>query len=109
MVRPTSIESFNAMKTAGVMSEKQTLAWETLDHWGPMTAKELEVQAGSSGLWKRLSELKSRGLVKEFEVRMCRVTKYKAIAWQASHGGPVTPPRSTPKPEVCPTCRRKLL
>jgi hypothetical protein len=75
----------------GLLGERQLEAWQALHSWGPMTGRELDDQTGQRGLWRRLSELKALGLVKERTVRTCRIGKRAAIVWEAVMATPVDP------------------
>lgn len=83
MSRTTSLEAYADLIAGGVITERQALAWVTLHRDGPMTGRELDEAAGARGLWKRLSELKSLGLVEELAPRLCRVSHRAALVWRA--------------------------
>lgn len=93
MTSQTSLEAYAHLIVNGLLSERQLEAWIALEQWGPMTGRELDEQAGTRGLWKRLSELKSIGLVKERTVRLCRISHRAAIAWEHVKGEPSEPYR----------------
>lgn len=96
MLKPTSMEARARLVTSGLLSDRQFLAWLTLDAKGPMTAQEIDKAAKTRGLWKRLSELRSLGLAVELPARPCRITKRLAVVWQA------TQPNGYPKPKKKP-------
>lgn len=79
------------LRQTGRISELQR---EVLDamHRSPlvrMTAREIQASGGPPGSWKRLSELKRKGLVSEDGVKTCEVTGKKAIAWVVGGVEPV--------------------
>jgi hypothetical protein len=88
--RTTSLDAILKLRDTKILGARQLEAWSVLFEKGPMTANEMEQAAGifGRGLHKRLSELKSLGLVKEKEVRHCRVTRCSAIVWQATQPDP---------------------
>jgi len=77
------MQAYADLVAGGVITERQALAWVTLHRDGPMTGRELDEAAGARGLWKRLSELKSLGLVEELTPRLCRVSHRGALVWRA--------------------------
>ena len=95
MSRTTSLEAYADLVAGGVITERQALAWVTLHRDGPMTGRELDDAAGARGLWKRLSELKSLGLVEELAPRLCRVTRRAALVWRACSPVATVEPTST--------------
>jgi hypothetical protein len=68
------------------IGKKQMAVLEALHLDGPSTGRELEKASGIHGAWKRMSELKRLGLVKELPPRLCRVTKQAALVWAATVG-----------------------
>lgn len=82
MARSTSKESWKDFKD----SDSQALCYraiiEILERNGNLTGREICKKAGRDGLWKRLSELRTRGFIEEAGKRICSVTGKKAIVWK---------------------------
>jgi hypothetical protein len=81
-MRHTSLQAYADM-LGGTIGKRQLQAWVALQQWGPLTGQELDRYGEKRGLWKRLSELKSLGLVEELEPRTCRITGKAALVWRA--------------------------
>ncbi len=54
-----------------------------------MTGQELAKLAKTPGIWKRLSELKRRGLICSLAKRPCKVTGRLSAVWQTSSAEPI--------------------
>jgi hypothetical protein len=80
-VRRTSIESFNALRESGTLGRLQKLTFDTILTFGALTGRELDQYSGQSCLWKRLSELEARGIVKVVGERQCKVTGRVVSVW----------------------------
>ena len=81
-VRQTSKNAHQELTKSGAVSGLQLVAWETLKQHGPLTARELDREAGTSGLWKRLSELKRLGMIAEDQIRECSVSGNFVLTWR---------------------------
>lgn len=81
--RHTSKVAFREIKEDGTLGSLQRLAFDTLRRHGPLTGQELGALSGAPGIWKRLSELERRRLIKGDGTRKCRVTGRMAIVWAA--------------------------
>lgn len=88
MTSTTSYAAYHQLVTNGILAEAQLAVWLALAEWGPMTGQELADQMGKRGAWKRLSELKALGLVRERPPRLCRITHRAAIVWEFVDGWP---------------------
>ena len=85
MTRSTSREALAYIESSGILGKRRTQAYRFLFDHGPMTANELSQHAGNlSGLWKRLSELRSMGMVREMGERKCAITGRQAILWDVT-------------------------
>lgn len=98
MTTQTSLDAYAHLIAAGILAERQVEAWIGLEQWGPMTGRELDEQLGKRGLYKRLSELKALGLVRERTVRLCRISHRAAIVWEHVKAEPGVKPAKTTRP-----------
>ena len=81
MVRFTSLQALHAIRESGTLGQRQIQAYEVLHHHGPLTGNELSSKAGLPGLWKRLSELETKGMIKVVGERPCTVTGRNCVIW----------------------------
>lgn len=86
MSRETSTEAWHDMRDSELLGKRQREALDiirssTQYHKGPRTAGELFWDSPGS-LWKRLSELRTKGFIVECEPRECTVTGKRAITWE---------------------------
>lgn len=98
MTRETSLEAYSHLVKNGLISHRHLLAWVTLQINGPLTGRELDKAAETVGLWKRLSELKALGLVREKGVRRCSISERSAIVWEHVAAQPSGPSKPYAKP-----------
>lgn len=82
ITRETSAASLREERDSN-FGGRRALAHKLLLERGPMTARELDREAGVSGLWKRLSDLERDGFVFIAGKRPCRVTGKNVVAWVA--------------------------
>jgi hypothetical protein len=87
-MRDTSVEAWRYIQDSGVLSKRRLEAYSALFQYGPRTAGELETLCEHRGMWKRLSELRDLGVVKECGKRPCRVTDRNAIVWDVTSAMP---------------------
>lgn len=97
MIRDTSIKAYHEIQTSGLLGKRQKQAYNVLFEHGPMTGNELSKAMGMPGQWKRMSELKKRGLAKEVGERPCSVTGVNCIIWDVTANLPVKPEASKRK------------
>jgi len=85
-MRETSIEAYKAIRSNGVLGERQLEALALLAVHGPITALDLNTIATAKGytmgLWKRLSELKRLGYVREQGTKVDVISGRRSIVWE---------------------------
>lgn len=80
-MKSTSLQAWEAITATRKISERQRQVIQILRHDGPSTGAEISQRAGVPGLWKRCSELKTMGVIREAGTRSCRVTGFNATVW----------------------------
>ena len=98
MVRETSIEIYNQIRSNGLLSKKRWKVYTILFDNGPLTGGELakiyskkfgDESRFSESVRNRLTELKEVGTVKHLTSRACAVTGNKSIVWEVTKNLPV--------------------
>lgn len=90
MVRETSIEAYNEIKSSGVLSARRWEIYDCLFRHGPLTANEIFRRImGRSGINQanvpaRLNELVKMGAVKETGKRDCSVTNVVVLEFDVT-------------------------
>ncbi len=104
-VRETSRLAYEAICDSGEITGRRLEALRCVYAYGPATAHEMFRAPGELGLWKRLSELRDRGMIWESGQRRCRITGRVAIVW-ASTGRvkPLGVEDDASKPQPCRHC-----
>lgn len=92
--RRTSVESLRVLASSGGLSKRQAEVLECLRRLGPSNARTLSAEI--PGAWKRLTELRERGLVREAGEMVDKMTGRMTIIWEA-----------TPEHEPLPVPQRK--
>jgi len=82
-VRQTSAEAFRVITETGLLSKRRLQVYEHLYHNGPLTAKQLSLALHFSA-WKRVSELRRMGCVRELGVVVCEYTGHKVLQWDVT-------------------------
>lgn len=83
-MRHTSVVAFKKFQASGMAKTRRGEAYAMLYAKSPLTGSELAHECKVPGMWKRLSELKTMGLVIETETRTCRRTGATAYAWDVT-------------------------
>ena len=104
MTRSTSIEAYHTIRDNGMLSRRRFEVYETLFHYGPMTANETFVQIArqrpgmrfDSNTHARFTELRDMGVAAELGARPCSITGMNAILWDVTDRLPVALERKTP-------------
>lgn len=115
MKRQTSIDTYNKIKSSGLLSRMRWKVYDFLYSNGPMTCRELMmamhlkekkafVVAGSS-LSTRFSELERQGVVQFVRERPCKETGRMSIEWDVTSNLPIK--FETPKRLKCNQCNGK--
>jgi len=88
MVRQTSIDCYNQIKSEGLLSLRRLEAYKALLKISPCTATELQksmdYNSGGRDCMKRLSELRDTGVIYEVRTRKCNVTGKIVIEWDST-------------------------
>lgn len=96
MIRSTSINAYNDIRSNGLLSRLRFQTYDILFHYGPMTANEIYFKAKEltnnnelrDTFHQRLSELKTLGVVIESGLRHCNITNREVVAWQVTDNLP---------------------
>jgi hypothetical protein len=80
-VRPTSREAWRDLDGSPELGAMQAAALAYCKTHGPCTGREADHALKGDGYHKRFSELAALGLVREVEIRPCRVSGKRAVAW----------------------------
>lgn len=117
MVRRTSKEAFERIRSGGLLPKRRWRVYEYLFDHGPLTAMEVEdafVRLGrvreGRHVNKRLPELRDQGVVAEVGERKCRVSGENAILWDVTENLPKPLPKNsrlrrlTFEPKTCADC-----
>lgn len=81
-MKATSIEAHNSIKPD--KSRLQRIILQGLRKIGRGSFRDIAEAAGlrESQVWKRLSELKDAGLIKEADTKICEVSGRRVTIWQ---------------------------
>lgn len=90
-IRQTSIDVYTKIKSEGLLSRMRWLAYEALYLNGPLTGKELDQLLGTDSAHKRLSELKTLGVIDDSgeRIRACRISGENVIEWDVTTNLPI--------------------
>jgi hypothetical protein len=82
MGQETSKKSWDEFKSSESHAKLIRTVIETLEiSKYPLTGREICMNSGIEGLWKRLSEMRKMGIVVEKGKRRCSVTGKTALIW----------------------------
>jgi hypothetical protein len=90
MIRQTSVESYNQIKSHGLLSKRKQAVYDCLYEFGPLTANEIfarldgSIKMVQANLHARLSELRDSKCVQEVGTSVCTVTGRKALLWDVT-------------------------
>jgi len=115
MIRETSIEAYNQIKSNGLLSLRRWEVYDILFRKGPLTAneafREIAMERGKraqsllSVSNARFTELRKIGVVKEVCERTCTLSGVKVIEWDVTDRLPVK--LDKPEKHKCRTCNGK--
>lgn len=92
MIRQTSIDCYNEIKSNGLISKRRLQALEYMLKIAPCTASELQdsmpYHDGGRDAHKRLTELVKLGLIYEKNTRKCKITGKNVIEWDLTDNLP---------------------
>ena len=97
MIRTTSVETFNEIKSNGLLSLRRWQVYEVLYNLGPSTgaqiAKQVKAIYGSWGhsetIRNRLTELRDTGCISECGEVDCPISGNRVLQWQTNDNLPV--------------------
>jgi len=106
MVRETSIECYNEIKSNGLLTKRRLEVYEAIYNFAPCTASEVfkanNLETNQSG---RFTELRNLGVIYEVRTRKCNITKRTAIEWDLTDRLPkMVKPNSNSKPKNLKKC-----
>jgi len=97
--RQTSIDCYNQIKSAGLLSKRRLEAYEAFLKIAPCTATELQKSIdynnGGRDCMKRVSELRDLGVIYEKRERKCSITGRNVIEWDLTDKLPIKTKVST--------------
>lgn len=79
--RHPSVKTYLKIKEEGLLSSARFRVYEALYQLKLATAKEIDQFLGTSGMWKRCSELRDRGVAMEVGERVCKVSGQTVTVW----------------------------
>lgn len=97
MVRQTSINTFNKIKSEGLLPIRRWQVYDILYNHGPATGNELLIHfrkkygtlyGNSPVVTSRLGELRDMGVAQELGTKICSITKQKVIEWDVTDSLP---------------------
>jgi hypothetical protein len=96
-IRQTSIDCYNQIKQAGLLSKRRLQVYEVLLENGCLTGTEVSIlfkqkhfsSNHSEGIRNRITELFDRGVVYEKAIVECKTTGRKVIQWDLTDRLPV--------------------
>lgn len=98
MARETSINAYQEIKNNGLLSKRRWEVYDLVCQHGPLTGGELihiiknnpKKYVTNSGTYAtRLSELRTRQVIRELPKRKCKITGYLAIEWESTGNLPI--------------------
>lgn len=91
MVRQTSIDCFEQIRSTGVVSQRRLEVLEAISRTCPCTTSEATraISTSSFGIGSRFTELREMGVIYEVGTRKCRVTDRNVIEWDLTGNMPV--------------------
>jgi hypothetical protein len=89
MTRTTSAIAYHEIRESGLLSKRRLEVYEYLYQNGPMIAAEIPI----TGAWKRLSELKERGVAHEVGEKKNALTGHLSVLWDVNEALPSEPPK----------------
>jgi hypothetical protein len=106
MVRETSIECYNEIKSNGLLTKRRLEVYEAIYNSAPCTASEVfkanNLETNQSG---RFTELRNLGVIYEVRTRKCNITNRTAIEWDLTDRLPkMVKPNSNSKPKNLKKC-----
>lgn len=99
MIRQTSINSFNKIKSEGLLSIRRWQVYDILYNHGPATGNELLIHfrkkygtlyGNSPVVTSRLGELRDLGVAQELGTKICTITGQTVINWDVTDSLPKT-------------------
>jgi len=111
MVRETSIECYNEIKSNGLLTKRRFEVYEAIYNSAPCTASEVfkanNLETNQSG---RFTELRNLGVIYEVRTRKCNITNRTAIEWDLTDRLPkMVKPNSNSKPRNLKKCISYLI
>ena len=109
MTRQTSMDAYRKIKSEGLLSKRRLEVYETLFHFGPMTAnetfeklykKDIGPKNAASNSAARFSELRDMGVIQEIGERKCSVTGMNVISWDVTSWLPTKIKKPSKKYEI---------
>lgn len=95
-MRSTSIETYNKIKSSGLLSNRRFEVYDMLYHSGPMTAndlvrlqKEKNPNANQTGWNARFSELEKMGVIKAIGTKKDSISGNECVVWGCTDSLPV--------------------
>lgn len=80
-MRKTSVKAYHKVMESGVLTEREMDIYAVLCIEGPHTAMELANWHPIPGAWKRMANMRRKGLIRELKTRKCRITGHSVIEW----------------------------
>lgn len=100
MRRQTSIETYNKIKSSGLLSNRRFEVYDMLYHSGPMTAndlvrlqKEKNPNANQTGWNARFSELEKMGVIKAIGTKKDSISGNECVVWETTNELPAKLPK----------------
>lgn len=111
MVRETSIECYNEIKSNGLLTKRRLEVYQAIYNSAPCTASEVfkanNLETNQSG---RFTELRNLGVIYEVRTRKCNITNRTAIEWDLTDRLPkMVKPNSNSKPRNLKKCISYLI
>ncbi len=109
MIRQTSLDSYNKIKSDGLLSKRRFEVYDILFKNGPLTAYEVvdvartkAPSASQSSFQARLSELHEIGVVKNVGKKVNKLTGHENLLWDVTYFLPEK--KNQQRKFKCPTC-----
>lgn len=109
MIRQTSRDAYNEIRTNGLLSQRRWEVYDALYKWGPCTANELyahmtlktrSTDQSNTNVRARLNELRECAAASEVGTRACKITGCNVIVWGISGKLPVALPKRESKDAI---------